>query len=244
MKNKIIIIAILVLFSIGFAIQMPLNSSSSEIEESFQGALQAYDAGDYDSAKEIWTRLADKGSPGSQNNLGLMYENGVGVEQDYEKALKLYQLSAKQGYTEAQYNLGSLYHNGTGVKQDYEKAAKYYQLAADKNYNLALNNLGVFYNSAIGVEKDTKKAAKLFRKAAIRGHALSQNNLGLAFATGQGMKEDVISAYVWFDISLNNGEETAKSNHEYATSQMNEEQIIKAKKLAQICLNSNYENCP
>jgi UDP-3-O-acyl-N-acetylglucosamine deacetylase len=60
----------------------------------------------------------------AQNNLGVRYNNGEGVEQDYERAMEYYELAADQGHAKAQNNLGSCYFYGNGVEQDYEKARR------------------------------------------------------------------------------------------------------------------------
>ena len=49
------------------------------------------------------------------NNVGLMYERGLGVTQSYVEAMTFYRKAADTGLPEAQYNLGTLYHNGYGV---------------------------------------------------------------------------------------------------------------------------------
>jgi hypothetical protein len=53
-----------------------------------------------------WFKLAAKqGNARAQHNLGVMYNEGMGVPQDYQTALKWYRLAAKQGNAYAQYNL-------------------------------------------------------------------------------------------------------------------------------------------
>jgi TPR repeat protein len=54
-------------------------------------------------------RLAATKYGPAQNNLGVMYQNGRGVQKDYNEAVKLYQLAAKHSYAMAQYNLGLMY---------------------------------------------------------------------------------------------------------------------------------------
>ena len=53
--------------------------------------------------------------PSAQFNLGVRYENGMGVIKDLKEAAKYYQLAAQQGHADAQYNLGICYENGEGV---------------------------------------------------------------------------------------------------------------------------------
>ncbi|MGN6942291.1 tetratricopeptide repeat protein, partial [Neisseria sp. P0016.S008] len=61
---------------------------------------------DYASATYWLRKAAEQGQQTAQKNLGLLYYNGVGVNQDYEEALKWFRKSAEQGYAQAQYNLG------------------------------------------------------------------------------------------------------------------------------------------
>ena len=49
---------------------------------------------------------AEAGDADAQFNLGVMYYQGLGVEQDFKEVVKWYQKAADQGDVEAQYNLG------------------------------------------------------------------------------------------------------------------------------------------
>ena len=44
--------------------------------------------------------------------LGMMYEQGIGVNRDEEKAFQYYLQSAEGGYEDAQYRIGSIYLEG------------------------------------------------------------------------------------------------------------------------------------
>ena len=77
-----------------------------------------------------------------QNNLGVLYESGRGVERSYEGPVRLYRLSANQIYLEAMYNLGRKYENGYGVKKSYEEAAERYELAAEQGNEQAMSSTG------------------------------------------------------------------------------------------------------
>ncbi len=77
-----------------------------------------------------WYKLAMRGKPQAQYNLGLLYEQGQGVPQDYAQAIKWYRKAAKQGETSAQVRLGVLHEEGLGVPQDYAQAHMWFNLAA------------------------------------------------------------------------------------------------------------------
>ena len=67
-----------------------LMTLSSPVEaQDFQKGLAALQAGDYATALQEWTPLAEAGDEVAQYNLGLMYDNGEGVLQDYKEAVKV-----------------------------------------------------------------------------------------------------------------------------------------------------------
>jgi uncharacterized protein len=56
----------------------------------FQKGVGAYMSGDYTSAFEEFSSLAEQGNADAQYNLGGMYDTGQGVPQDYKQAVKWY----------------------------------------------------------------------------------------------------------------------------------------------------------
>ena len=77
-------------------------------------------------------RDAEQGDASAQYNLGLTYDNGIGVPQDFAEAVQWYRRAAKQGLAGAQANLGVMYANGEGVPQDYVAAHRFLNLAGAK----------------------------------------------------------------------------------------------------------------
>ena len=110
MKRILVLLVVLfsiVLFSIGF---------SKDLTES---GKEAYDKGDYQKAAELYQKACDSGVAGGCYNLGLLYDEGQGVNQDYQKAAQLFQKACDGGGALGCSNLGVLYVNGQGVNQDY-----------------------------------------------------------------------------------------------------------------------------
>ena len=71
-------------------------------------------------------KLADEGNPKSQNQIGWMYDQGLGVKEDPKKAVNWYLKSAIQGFRQAKINIGVMYELGRGVKQDIEISKLWY----------------------------------------------------------------------------------------------------------------------
>ena len=76
-------------------------------------------------------RWANQGIAEAQFNLGLIYDNGEGVQQDYSKAAQWYEKAANQGMPDAQFNLGLMYYNGKGVRQNTATAKEWFGKACD-----------------------------------------------------------------------------------------------------------------
>ncbi len=70
---------------------------------------EAYANGDYESALTEFTKAAENGDMNAEFNLGVMYENGQGVEQSDLKAAEWYQKAADNGHPEAPMALQVLY---------------------------------------------------------------------------------------------------------------------------------------
>ena len=158
-------------------------------------ALEAKE--DLTGAVEIYRKGAELGDPWSQLKLGLMYENGKGVDQDDEEAARLYRLAAEQGEALGYNNLALMYEDGKGVDQDYEEAARLYRLAAKQGDALGQTYLGVMYEDGKGVEQDYEEAARLYRLAAEQGNVEAQANLAEMYKEGRGVPKDLDEAKRW-----------------------------------------------
>lgn len=84
---------------------------------------------------------AARGHAKSINNIGNMYEEGLGVEKDYARAMEYYQDSLNRGYDFALTSIAYLYENRLGVEPDLEKAVEYYRQAAEKGVENGVNHL-------------------------------------------------------------------------------------------------------
>ena len=105
------------------------------------GGYQSYLTGDYEAAFQEWLPLANLGDVEAQYNLGVMYDEGAGVEADLASAAEWYRKAARHGFKDAQTNLGIMYLQGQGVERDVGQAAHWFQLAADQGDSEALDCL-------------------------------------------------------------------------------------------------------
>ena len=105
----------------------------------------------------------------SQNHIGFMYDNGLGITKDYSEAVKWYRKSADQGFSTAQHNLGYMYRHGKGVTENNEEALKWYRKSAEQGNDVGQYNMGFMYENGYGVQKDVSEAVKWYEKAKANG---------------------------------------------------------------------------
>ena len=158
--QKIFILLMLICFGL----------TSSSYASNFQTGLDAYSKGDYNAAHRVWYTLAAEGDARAQFWLGLMYEDGVGVEQDYGEALFWYRHSAEEGYDDAQNKMGLMYVKGEHVLQDYKEAEKLFRLSASQGSSHGQYGLGLIYENGYGVIEDKVLAYMWFNIASSKGH--------------------------------------------------------------------------
>ncbi len=113
----------------------------------------------------LYLQAADMGYAPAQNNLGICYENGKGVEQNIVKAFDYYKMSADQGNGSAQYNLAYCFAN-------YHKELFFIfmERAAAHNDASALMEVGECYENGYGVDVNYEKAVQHYKKAAENGY--------------------------------------------------------------------------
>lgn len=133
-------------------------------------AKQAYRAGDYQQALATWSRLAEKGNARAQNNMGVLYSEGHGVERDDDAALEWFMKSADQGFVLAQANLGDSYFNGDIVPQDYGQAAYWYTLGARGGDSESQYYMGKMLADGLGMPRDPARAHMWYSIAAMNGY--------------------------------------------------------------------------
>ena len=110
------------------------------------------------------------------NDLGTIYQEGIGVEKDGRMAEYWFCEACRQGdRTYAPSNLGDIYRKGCGeVTPSAEKAFKAYMMSDDP---YAHYRIGQAYEEGWTGVKDMAKAMEWYRKAADEGHHLAIKRL-------------------------------------------------------------------
>ncbi len=127
-------------------------------------------ARDYGRAVFWFTKSAEKGMANAHYNLGVMYQQGLGVPQDAAAALGWYEKAAQLGHPEAMYNLGIANIEGIGAERNIARGVAFFKQAANAGVAQAAYNLGVLYESNFVGPADLIKAAEWYQTAASEGH--------------------------------------------------------------------------
>ncbi|GAA8274184.1 hypothetical protein HpBT164_04920 [Helicobacter pylori] len=111
------------------------------LEELVLLGIKSYKEQDFSQAKGYFEKACDLNDGGGCNGLGVLYQNGEGVEKDLTKVAQFYSKACdlKDGWGCS--FLGGLYYNGDGVKQDSKKAVALFEKACKLGYKKACEAL-------------------------------------------------------------------------------------------------------
>jgi len=173
---------------------------------------RTYDIADqHDKAFIYLKAAAERGYRIAQNNLGVLYFEGLGVSQSYETAAYWYQQSAEQGDQVAQSNLGVLYREGKGVPQSMEIAFQWFELAAKTRDWYAQFNIGYMYLNGFGVERNPELAYDWFMVSARQNYEPAMFQLGEMHRLGLHGEQDEARALYWYNLAANLGHQEAQA---------------------------------
>ncbi|MBK8182508.1 MAG: sel1 repeat family protein [Candidatus Competibacteraceae bacterium] len=70
-----------------------------------------------------------------------------------------------------------------------------------------------------------------FEQAANNSLPLAQYTMGMLYSNGRGVDQDWVKAYVWLSLAVSNGYVGATQPLEYVTSQLDDQDLIRAREL-------------
>lgn len=192
---------------------------------------------DYRSALAWAERSAAQQYPAGQLLLGRLYQDGQGVRQDQQRGLALISQAAEQGIAEARFNAGLAHLNGLGTPSDPARAERYLKLAALDGHMASHLSLASLHES----RGEPEQARYWLRQAARKGSAEAQFLLGQSYAEGSTGSVDSQEAYVWYSLSLLNGNERAKREIDRQQALLSEDQLSAANTRIQDGINGKWQ---
>lgn len=174
---------------------------------------------DYQNAVEYFQKSCDIGVTFACDELGQLYEKGLGVEKDIKKAENLYikacddketTLNGVPASAAGCYSLGWLYQDKKKSTEHFEKSCSY------GNYTgCAL--AGISYNNGDGVKQNYKKASELFKKACDSNVAIAKeigcHELGFLYYSGKGVRQSKTIAKEYFGKACDAGSQNGCDNY-------------------------------
>jgi TPR repeat protein len=237
MRTRLLAVAVLVGAS-------ALAFAQTDSETQFAAGLAAKDRGHYATAMRAWLPLANSGVLEAQNNMGHMYEEGLGVAQNYATAMEWYRKAADGGLAEAQQNVGLLYYYGYGVAENAREAVRWFQMAADQSLAAGEYMLALASQQGKGTSLDYAKARRLFLSSARKNYGDAQLMYAYMLQAGEGADSMPLSAYVWGKIAEANGVEAAIDVTSLSSILLSDREMARAESIIAQCLAEGLEACP
>ena len=145
--------------------------------------------------------------------LGLMHQNGEGVDQCYKSAYRYFKIAADLGSDSAWEKLGDLCYSGYGwIRPDKTKAFDWYSLGAQRDNAQWVNNMGLMFESGFdGIISNILQAEELYRKAHIMKNSDATFNLGYLYLNYPEFQVEEHQAYIIINESATNGNTKAQN---------------------------------
>jgi len=203
---------------------LPSNDSVSSAADAAFGMANLFDSGGAGiSHDELLSALeggADAGEPIALWRLGVMYENGDGVEQDFVKAFQYFSRIANDNAStpphsiqadivaQAFIKIGDYYRKGlpeAGIVEDLTRSrALILHAASYFGYAEAQYRVGMFHLDENELGVNPLQGARWLSLAAHKNHVAAQAVLGELLFNGEGMETQPVEGLMWLSIaSLN-----------------------------------------
>jgi TPR repeat protein len=172
----------------------------------------------YDSARRIWEALDQRNFGEAAFNLGILYEDGLGVARDMERALGYYRRGAMLGSPKAMFRVGVMHWLGApGVAIERDEGRRYLSMAAaagdsEAQRYLAAEGTGADANDPL-LRADralasgrAEEAVAILKAGAESGHVRAQTRLAWSYEAGRGVARDLALAAKWFSMAAQGGD--------------------------------------
>jgi TPR repeat protein len=174
------------------------------------------------------TNEAENGIAYAQYRLGIAYAYGHILEKDFEQAVKWYRLAAEQGSSRAQYNLGMMYVKGQGVLASEEEAMKWFRLYLGQTIIKLGQNVEGQDNIYSLAKRNVVAALEILVQDANNGKVTAQYYLGNFYSQGIGVSRNLVLAYMWYNLSLLQGKDSAEAQLVLLEKTMTRQEIQQA----------------
>ncbi len=179
------------------------------------GAI-AFSKKDYAGAKASYEECAKSGEIACINNLGVLYQFGLGVPVDKKIAVERYKEASEKGSGLALYNYIALYASGNDGPLDTTKVIRLEKDASERGSANAMGTLALtaYMSQSFGFPRewqdkvdsefpDKKTLVNYAKAAAMRGSKDGQTALGMYYLYGYGVTKNIDLAENYLTLAAN-----------------------------------------
>lgn len=242
-KKRTLLFAAIGVLAIGLSFGGYKFYQNSKIKSLLDLGWNNYKDGKFKEAYDSFIDASTYNSGKAYYYLGVMNEQGRGVERNYKKTLTYADKAIDLGYDMAAFYKGDLYRYGWGVPVDSIKAISYYEQCLGKAKKLAENGdieamhlYGLLLSDKNLKIQDSTKSFEYVKRAADKGHPIAKSNLANWYRNGFGVEkncEEAVKLYkeglainfdrsikglgdmYYYDLECNNIEQDYKKALEY-----------------------------
>lgn len=189
----------------GDATDLPDDFYSAQPSVQLFKAYAEFKMANYETAHRMWQSIDGSARAEARFNLGILYDDGLGVKADLEQALGYYREAALAGSRSASYRLGLLYLRDPRMATDIDEARYWLSRAALEGDSDAAKLLkGMDNNSAVGdgmqkaeallLEGESRQAVALLTQLAEQGDSAAMNRLAWIYESGVHVDKDLSRA--------------------------------------------------
>jgi len=186
-----------------------------EAEAQYRNGLKTMEGSgtvqDFAAAKLWFEKAAAQDNVGAMEELGFLYERGLGCDVDIPKAKEWYEKAAEKGNAAAMVGLGKMYFRGyDGIAQDYAQSLAWFKRAAsiwrtapeESRWKVIylFFYLGRIYTEGLGVEKNTMMGFRAFLTGANNGNITCARSLAVSYEKGVFTGKSPEDSKRWYDI--------------------------------------------
>jgi TPR repeat protein len=169
---------------------------AAKLDPALKPGFEAFQAGKFDVAARIFTSEARSGKEAAQFALGILYQEGKGVERSIDTAISWYQKGAEQGHSPSCYNLALLLLEDPSMLA---KGAQWMLRAAEEGSEMAQLAMGDLYIEGRGVARNVREGIQWIRKAHEAGLAEATFKLGILSERGVEQEANSKMALAFFE---------------------------------------------
>lgn len=175
-----------------------------------EAAFAALGQGDYHSGARLLLETEASGNPLVQYNLGVLYEEGLGLDRDIQRAIVYYRRAAENGFAPAQLRYAQFLLHGENIPADRVAAEQWYIAAAEQGNAIAQYSLAVMLLDRKDDSVAHERGLSWLLLAAEKGNEEAQYTLGINYFHGGGLAQDYAKAGLYLSSSAEAGRADAQ----------------------------------